>query len=104
MVSRTSTPVGLRFAGEIDMSNCSAVEESLRVAFPTEGDPHFDVTNLSFCDISGIRALVDCARSLGPDRHLRLHGLPDQLATVMRATGWADLPCLVLCECEVGST
>ncbi len=30
-----------------------------------------------------------------------LHGLPRQLQTVMRVTGWADQPALVLCDCGV---
>jgi hypothetical protein len=29
---------------------------------------------------------------------LMLHGLPELLQTVMRVTGWADLPKLVICS------
>lgn len=67
VVTRTLTPVGLRFAREIDMTNSHAVVRSLITAFPTTGDPHLDLTALIFCDIRGIRALVDAAEGLGPD-------------------------------------
>jgi anti-anti-sigma factor len=101
VVTRTFAPVGLRFAGEIDMTNSHAVVRSLTTAFPTTGDPHLDLAALIFCDISGIRALVDAAEGLGAERHLLLHGLPHQIEKVIRVTGWSDLPSLVLCSCEV---
>ncbi len=99
VVTRTEHPLGLRFAGEIDITNSKAVAESLRIAFPNHGDPHLDVSRLSFCDISGIRALVDAALDLGDGRRLLLHGLPGQLEAVMRVTGWTALPSLGLCAC-----
>ena len=99
VVTRTRMPEGLRFAGEIDISNSSAVAESLKIAFPRTGDAHLDVSRLSFCDISGIRAIVDTARDLGDGRKVLLHGLPEQLETVMRVTGWSSLPSLALCSC-----
>ena len=67
------------------------------------GNAHLDVSNLSFCDVSGIRALVDAANDLGDGRRLLLHGLPEQLQTVIRVTGWSDLPTLVLCACGAAS-
>jgi len=99
VVTRTDNPTGLRFAGEIDISNSSAVGESVRVACAGSGNPHIDLTNLSFCDVSGIRALLEAAVELAEGRRLLLHGLPEQLQTVMRVTGWSDVHSLVLCEC-----
>ncbi len=95
----TRKPDGLRFAGEIDIANSDAVGASLALAFPVVGDPHLDVSRLSFCDISGIRAIVQAAGALAPGRRLLLHGLPDQLETVMKVTGWSDLPTFELCHC-----
>ena len=100
-VSRTTTPDGLRFAGEIDISNSSSLAEAIWAGFPDGGDPHLDLSGVSFCDISGIRVLVDIALEMGPGRRLLLHGLPAQLETVMKVTGWADLPGLELCSCEI---
>jgi anti-anti-sigma factor len=99
VVTRTENPDGFRFAGEIDITNSDAVMQSLRLALSDAGDPHLDLSRLSFCDISGIRALVDAAARLGAGRHMLLHGLPEQLETVMRVTGWSGLPSLTLCTC-----
>jgi anti-anti-sigma factor len=99
VVTRTAQPRGLRFAGEIDVSNADAVGQSLRVGFGDTGDAHLDLSRLSFCDISGIRALVEAALELGAGRCILLHGLPEQLQTVMRVTGWSELPSLRICSC-----
>src|SRR5689334_10230125 len=72
VVTRTENPAGFRFAGEIDITNSEAVIRSLRMAVADSGDPHLDVSRLSFCDISGIRALVDTATTLGEGRRLLL--------------------------------
>ena len=100
VVTRTLDPNGMRFSGEIDINNCGAVGSCLN-AMAAEGDVHLDVTSLIFCDISGIRAFVDAAHHRESGR-LLLHGLPDLLQTVMRVTGWADLPNLVVCDCKAG--
>ena len=100
VVTRTDYPVGLRFAGEIDITNSDAVAQSVRLALADSGDPHLDLSRLSFCDISGIRAFVDMAMSLDGGRKILLHGLPEQLEAVIRVTGWSGLPSLVLCACN----
>ncbi|HSS60218.1 MAG TPA: STAS domain-containing protein [Candidatus Limnocylindrales bacterium] len=99
VVVRTKDPAGLRFAGEIDISNSDAVAQTMRLVLEECTRPHIDLTGLSFSDISGIRALVEIAFELGNGHQLQLHGLPTQLQTVMRVTGWTDTPTLVLCEC-----
>lgn len=99
LVTRTLSPYGLRFSGEIDVTNSFAVSECLRntVALKDQ-DLHLDVAALIFCDISGIRSFVEAAEVRDGGR-LMLHGLPDLLQTVMKVTGWADLPKLVICTC-----
>lgn len=101
VVSRTLVPAGLNFAGEIDVTNRDAVARCLAMTPVERHDVHLDVSGLIFCDISGIRAFVDAAEAHGKGR-LLLHGLPELLQTVMRVTGWADLPSLVVCNCEAG--
>jgi anti-anti-sigma factor len=96
VVTRTDDPAGLCFAGEIDLSNSHAVTDSLGAM--DGADLHLDLSGLSFCDISGIRSLVDAAGS-GRTGRLLLHGLPELLQTVMNVTGWADLPNLEICHC-----
>jgi anti-anti-sigma factor len=101
VVTRTLDPNGLRFSGEIDINNCSVVGTCLKAIAAKEADVHLDVTSLIFCDISGIRAFVEAAEHRDKGR-LLLHGLPELLQTVMRVTGWADLPSLVVCDCKAG--
>jgi anti-anti-sigma factor len=101
VVTRTLDPSGLRFSGEIDINNCGALATCLSAIAPQHGDIHLDLTSLIFCDISGIRAFVEAAERREKGR-LLLHGLPGLLQTVMRVTGWADLPNLVLCGCKEG--
>jgi STAS domain len=97
VVARTPDPAGLRFSGEIDMSNRAAVARCVDL-FPGAEDVHLEVSELIFCDISGIRAFVEAAEAPRQGR-LLLHGLPDLLQTVMRVTGWANLPNLRICRC-----
>lgn len=101
VVTRTEEPDGLCFAGEIDVTNSHAVAESLGNSSLGEADIHIDLSGLSFCDVSGIRSLVDAAESRHAGR-LMLHGLPALLQTVMQVTGWSDLPNLHICNCKVG--
>lgn len=97
VVARTLDPVGLRFSGEIDVTNRDAVARSVALLPAGDGDVHLEVTELIFCDISGIRAFVEVADA-PRQRRLLLHGLPELLQTVMRVTGWADLPNLRICH------
>lgn len=100
VVTRTVDPIGLCFSGEIDVNNRGAVSSCLRTV--GTGDVHLDVSGLIFCDISGIRAFVEAAE-VHQNGRLMLHGLPELLQTVMRVTGWADLPNLVVCDCKAVS-
>jgi anti-anti-sigma factor len=95
VVTRTQEPAGLCFAGEIDSSNAHAVAEFLSTGFAGADDVHLDMSGLSFCDVSGIRFLIEAAEARKQGR-LMLHGLPNLLQRVMAATGWANLPNLVV--------
>jgi anti-anti-sigma regulatory factor len=74
------------------------VAESLSLAAGDGADLHLDLSGLSFCDVSGIRSLVDAAETRLSGR-LMLHGLPELLQTVMNVTGWSELPNLEICNC-----
>ncbi len=99
VVMRTEDPSGLRLAGEIDISNSEAVSQAMRIALSESLRPHIDLRALSFSDVSGIRAIVEIAQEREDGHQVLLHGLPRHLQTVMRATGWYDLPSLALCDC-----
>lgn len=100
VVTRTLEPFGLRFSGEIDITNSHAVAQSLSMTFVRSGDMHLDVSGLIFCDISGIRSFVDAAEAMDGGR-LMLHGLPALLQKVINVTGWSDMQSLVICRCGV---
>lgn len=100
VVSRTSSPDGLSFAGEIDASNSHAIGTTIASAQVPHRDIHVDVTGLLFCDISGIRAFVAVAEAMPKGRRLLLHGMPAQLETVIKVVGWNRIPTLVVCKCE----
>lgn len=102
VVTRTLDPSGLRFSGELDVTNRDAVAQCLALMPAADQDIHLDVSGLIFCDISGIRAFVEAAEHREKGR-LMLHGLPDLLQTVMKVTGWAHLPSLSVCDCQAGS-
>jgi anti-anti-sigma factor len=99
LVERTDRPPGFRFVGEIDISNSVAISHALREALDGEPHIHLDMRSLVFCDVSGIRALVNVGQVLGPDRRLLLHGVAPELERVIRLVGWADEPGLSFCGC-----
>lgn len=100
IVERTQRPPGLRFVGEIDITNSVALGHAL--ADVVDGQPriHLDVRSLVFCDVSGIRALIHVAQALGPDRRLLLHGLAPELEQVIGVVGWSEEPGLSFCGCR----
>ena len=102
VVTRTSVPPGLRFSGEIDVSNVHAVAEVLD-ADREPGALHLEMSRLSFCDISGIRALVAHAAHRDRPHRLMLHGLPAQIERVLDVVGWSELPGLAFCNCSVAA-
>ena len=95
VVMRTHEPTGFSFSGEMDASNSRAVAESLSSVLAGDEDIHIDLSELSFCDISGIRCLVEAAQARERGR-LMIHGLPPLLQTVMNVTGWSDQKHLVV--------
>jgi anti-anti-sigma factor len=99
LVDRTERPLGLRFVGEIDLSNSGAILSALRHVLDGPTNVHLDLRHLVFCDVSGIRALVNLAEALGPDRRLFLHGLAPELERVIRAVGWSEGSAFSFCGC-----
>ena len=100
VVARTTMPDGLSFTGEIDASNSHAIGLAIASSQAPNRDVHVDVANLSFIDISGIRAFVAAAEAMPEGRRLLLHGMPAQLETVITVVGWNRIPALVVCKCD----
>jgi anti-anti-sigma regulatory factor len=98
VIRRTSSPDGLSVAGVIDAFNVDAFVRSLNSSLDGEGDLRVDLNLLEFSDLSGIKALVSTAEGIDGGRRLVLHGLPQELRTVMTLVGWTDLPGLAIAE------
>jgi anti-anti-sigma factor len=83
-------------SGEIDAWNVEAVRKVLQAAHGEVGDLHLDVSQLLFCDVTGIRAIVATAINLEDSRRLVLHGLDPQLQRVFQVVGWGSMDNLVV--------
>ena len=102
-VTPTAMPRGLKLRGEIDSSNVIEFVHSLAAFQGTGGHGvHLDLSDLLFCDVSGIRAMVSYAQGLDAEEKLLLHGMPEQIEKVINVLGWAELPGLEFCKCELG--
>jgi anti-anti-sigma factor len=86
----------LQISGEMDAWNVGAIREALQSALVGPGDLHVDVSQLLFCDVTGIRAIVAAAAHLEAGRRLVLHGLDPQLQRVFQVVGWSGIPSLVI--------
>jgi len=56
---------GLRLAGELDLAAAPRLTEALLDFASSEGEVHLDLTEVSFLDSSGLRAILALARSRG---------------------------------------
>lgn len=90
---------GLSFSGVVDVHNADSVASALSGQLNGHGDLHIDLSQVEFCDVSGIRALVSAAHGSNGRRRLVVHGLPPLLQRVMTLVGWGQLPGLELCDC-----
>jgi anti-anti-sigma regulatory factor len=112
VILRTGLPGELSITGAIDYYNAEAVASAvagelrsgadgtavLSDAVSGNGDLHLDLARLEFIDVTGIRALVQVAETLGGGRRLVLRGLPPRIRMVMAVVGWGELPNLVIEE------
>ena len=86
----------LIITGEIDISNSARLAfalEAAAIATPS-ADLEIDLTGLSFIDLKGVAVLAEFARSLSPDRSLRIEDMRGLVTTVARAMGWDDVSAL----------
>lgn len=103
VIRQTIPPDGLSCRGVIDVSNVDSVAATLASHLDGDSDVHIDLSQVEFCDVSGIRALVSISGRLTDGRRLVLHGLPPLLAKVMTLVGWGELPTLQICDCREDS-
>jgi anti-anti-sigma regulatory factor len=100
VIRHTIPPNGLSCRGVIDLFNVDSVAATLASHLDGDSDIHIDLSQVEFCDVSGIRAMVSISERLADGRRLVLHGLPPLLAKVMTLVGWGELPTLEICDCR----
>jgi anti-anti-sigma factor len=72
-------------AGELDVATAADVRTALHAAVTTHQHVTVDLTGLTFCDCTGLSALLSAARAAkasGADLHL--HAVPRPLARLLR--------------------
>jgi anti-anti-sigma factor len=88
-------PSGLRLVGSIDASNAGAVHAAL-ADLPANSDLVIDLTDILFCDVAGLRAIVETAQRRTAGHQLILRGIPEHVRRTMIAAGWTTVPNLDL--------
>jgi ABC-type transporter Mla MlaB component len=75
----------LVLSGDIDEETYPALIEALSRMPRDHAGLHVDLSEVTFCDVAGLRAIVGLAESTTP---VILHGVPGTLLTVMKILGW----------------
>lgn len=94
----TAQPPGIALIGDVDFSNIAAVRSALAGLSESDGDVHLDLSELLFCDLGGLQAIVRAAQALPTGRRMVLHGIPRQIDRALEMFDWAPLPNLVVAE------
>lgn len=77
--------------GELDLCDFEAVDQALRDAAQRANQITFDLTDLTFMDVWGLRLLVEADTRARADRHsMRVIGATGQVKKVMEMTGTFD--------------
>jgi anti-anti-sigma regulatory factor len=66
------------------------------------GDVHLDLSELFFCDVGGLQAMVRASQVLPAGKRLVLHGVPQPVQNALELTRWAMLPKLAVEESRAG--
>jgi anti-anti-sigma regulatory factor len=86
-------PPGVAVGGEIDEDAYPGLVERLGELARGRDEVHVDLSAVRYCDLTGLRAIVRLATT---GRTLVLHGLPEQLQTLLGILGWDNTPGLVI--------
>ena len=104
-ITEIGGPTRLRLAGEIDPATHARLRAALGAADAAGGaQVVIDMAAVSYCDVAGLRAIVELARELaGPDGQRAgcvSLTLSAYLRNVLRILGWDDTPGLRLSDGE----
>ena len=72
-----------RIAGDLDLATVSNLLDAVRAAGPFDGDVSIDLSELSFMDSTGLRALVTISKDLPEGGKLIIAGASAQVRKLM---------------------
>ncbi len=100
LVICAGSPQVVRIAGEIDESSYPGLVSTLDDLVDREGDVHINLAGLAYCDVAGLRAILQLAGTGGSHRgrFLFLDDIPHQLAMLPQILGWNSIPGLIMNE------
>lgn len=93
-IAKSQSEPGLIIAGDVDESAYPLLMQSL-AALDGHVEVHVDVGGIEFCDLAGLRAILNAGRpdeDAMPDRRVCLHAVPSRLQNIMQILGWDDMP------------
>lgn len=89
----TPRPATLRLSGVIDELTHDLLTDALsRAAQSPTHDLLIDMSEVEFCDLGGVRAIMSVATRPGAPRRVTLTGVPDETRTIIRILGWHAVP------------
>jgi ABC-type transporter Mla MlaB component len=97
------SPEVVLIAGEIDESSYLGLVSTLDDLVDREGDVHVNLAELAYCDVAGLRAILQLAGTGGcgeghGGRCLFLDDVPRHLTMVLQILGWDSIPGLFMNE------
>jgi anti-anti-sigma factor len=97
-ITRAGSPPVVAISGEIDESTYAALVQALDDVAQDQSELHIDLSELVYCDLAGLRAMVrlTSGNGAGPGRTVGLHRVPSQLRAVLDITGWDAIPGLAV--------
>ena len=93
LVVFTPRPATLWLSGVIDeLTHCLLKDALCRAAQSAEHDLLIDLSEVEFCDLGGVRAIISVATRPVAPRRVTLTGLPAETRTVIHILGWQAAP------------
>lgn len=94
------SPEVVLIVGEIDESSYLGLVSTLDDLVDRAGDVHVNLAELAYCDVAGLRAILQLAGTGGghSGRYLFLDNVPHHLAMVLQILGWDSIPGLIMNE------
>jgi len=96
-ITAMTAPAGIRLRGEVDIATLPSLELALEILVDHAADATVDLSELTFIDVCGLRALARAAiRLRRAGRCLRLRGVGTRTRRILCLLGWAELFELIL--------